>query len=298
MGGCLAYHETRLFKKLSQAGCLELGAPQTTQSFVFFHAGAPFIAAHSSAGPTGTLRSGHVPTFLLLRWRQKSKIETPDGPGNNLTCESRAQTWFQVLGKDCACPLWRWWSPEWGQCAHWRWRKAIVGTAHRASCQVSVWGVQLLSKVAGRQLLFNRVVQPSTVMIQRWRHGEQWGGWEGVIAEAVFSTTSSPTGRFPKMGSVVWKNLTLCPTHFWNVLFQRICYWTLLGGVGLIWDECSCFSNTFEATCCSHRGTSPGTLLFSTNLFTNYWCPQNSLVTWGGFPWHWGNIWVSEYMGL
>lgn len=84
------------------------------------------------------------------------------------------------------------------------------------------------------------------------------------------------------MGSAVWEKLTLCSPHS-CILSQSICYQTLLGGVGFIWVDCSCFNNTFGALCYGPHSTSPGVLFFSTNP-TNFQSAQNSYSTWGDFP--------------
>lgn len=82
------------------------------------------------------LSPGHEPprtvlvsTFLLLQSRQKSKIETTEETAKSLIGDSRAQMWFQVLGKGFICLFWKRWSWKWRQCAHLRWRKMIVGSA-------------------------------------------------------------------------------------------------------------------------------------------------------------------------
>lgn len=225
---------------------------------------------------------GMFPHSFCYSGDKKVKIKTPEGPGNNFTCEPSANVVSGSWERFHVPPL-----KVKGQCAHLRWRKVIVGAALRASCQASIWEWNCWAEQqaessslrrAGRWLLFRRVEQPSTGIISRWRHGEQGGGWEGVIEE-VFSSTRSPPGRFPEDGKCCLRKvhalltsfLTCFPKvsatrHFWGC-------WAYLGWPLL-------FQWHLWATCCRRSGTSPGTLLFSRNLLTNSQCPQSSCVTW------------------
>lgn len=219
-------------------------------------------------GWLGTFCSGHVPTFLLLRWRQKSKIETPHGPGNNFTCEPRAQTWCQVLGKDFTCPLWRWWSWRQGQCAHLRWRKARV-----ARCDLLCAWIRQLAAFKWSDAA---------------KHGDNFevkaggaGKWMGRSDRSV-SNHKLPNWRISKRWEVLSEKSSPSAYLISYILSQSICYWTLLGGVRLIWDDCFCFSDTFGLMCYS-----PVALLLE--LCSSQTCSQTSTAhktLWlhGGIP--------------
>lgn len=89
---------------MSRAGCLKLGVPQPTPELCFFPWGCPF---HCSSLVTGAnwsapLRAcSHIPSVTGETKKEKSKPQK--GPLTILLV-SRAQTWFQVLGKDFMFP--------------------------------------------------------------------------------------------------------------------------------------------------------------------------------------------------
>lgn len=219
---------------------------------------------------------GMFPHSFCYSGDKKRKIKTPEGPSNNLTREPSADVVSGSWERFHVPPL-----KVKGQCAHLRWRKVIVGAALQASCQASIWECNCWAKQqaessslrrAGRWLLFRRVVQPSTGIILRWRCEEQGGGWEGVIGEEVFSSTRSSTGRSPEDGKCCLRKVHALLTSF-LACFPKVSatrhFWGCCAYLGWLF----LFQWHLWATCCRRCGTSPGTLLFSRNLLTNFQCP-------------------------
>lgn len=105
--------------------------------------GCPFAAAPCHQGtsrPAGCM----FPHSFCYSTDKKSKIETTEVPTKSLIGDSRAQMWFQVLGKDFICLFWKRWSWKWRQCAHLRWRKMIVGNA--------LWVLGVLPGISARNM--------------------------------------------------------------------------------------------------------------------------------------------------
>lgn len=87
------------------------------------------------------------------------------------------------------------------------------------------------------------------------------------------------------MGSVVWEEFTLCSPHFLHA-FPKCLLPDTFGDVGLIWADCSCFSDTFEQRAadaaapllehCSTPETSS-----QTSVPTELLCYSGGCVGWG-----------------
>lgn len=131
-----------------------------------------------------------------------------------------------------------------------------------------------------------------------------WGAgrWVGrVIGEEVFSSTRSPTGRFPEDGKCCLRKVHALLTSFLTC-FSKVSATRHFWGCWAYLSSLFLFQWHLWATCCRRCGTSAGTLLFSRNLLTDFQCPQSSCVTWrvcgGELPDTEAAFGLSEYRGF
>lgn len=186
--------------------------------------------------------------------------------------------WFQVLGKDFMCLLWKRWSQRWGQCAHLRWKKVIVGNAlwvpsafpgfhfRNATAEQNSrlsWAIDVTFCVSRQAAGCSQIKH--CIQAWWWFGGNRRESREARGKERYEKRQCQPQAPhladFQKMDVVCLKKahplLTSCLTffpklsvtgHFWR-------FWSYLGWVlSFQW----------------HRGTSPGALLLSTNLLMNF----------------------------
>lgn len=135
VGGCLAYHETRLFKKNVSGWVPAAGSSPNCSRALLFSFRVPLsLQLTRHWGQLVRSTQGMFPHSFCYSGDKKRKIETPEGPGNNFTRELSANVVSGSWEGFHVPPL-----KVKGQCAHLRWRKVIVGAALRASCQASIW---------------------------------------------------------------------------------------------------------------------------------------------------------------